>query len=70
MNYAVPINRVIRTNKKLKTVCKLTKEQQAIQEYCRTHRPVVKMDETTHEPYIVVVENQNGRTVHNGTNEH
>lgn len=56
MNYAVPSNRVIRTTKTLKTVCKLNKTQQQIREYCRSNKFVIRIDSNTKEPYAVVTD--------------
>ena len=56
MNYAVPSNRVIRTTKALKTVCKLNKTQQQIREYCRSNNFVIRIDSNTKEPYAVATE--------------
>ena len=55
MNYAVPSNRVIRTNKELKTVCRLNKAQQQIREYCRSNDFVIRIDNTTKEPYAIAI---------------
>ena len=56
MNYAVPSNRVIRTTKTLKTVCKLNKTQQQIREYCRSNKFVIRIDSDTKELYAVATE--------------
>ena len=56
MNYAVPSNRVIRTTKPLKTVCKLNKTQQQIREYCRSNKFVIRIDSDTKELYAVATE--------------
>ena len=56
MNYTVPISRVIRTSKQLKTVCKLSEQQRQIRDYCRTHLVTIKLDKVTKKPYAVVTE--------------
>lgn len=44
MDYAVPVNRTINTNKPLNTVCRIDKNQRAIRDFCRTHTVVISED--------------------------
>lgn len=67
MNYAAPSNRVIRTTKKLNTVCRLTKEQRRIREYCRSHDFVIKIDDATGEIYAVATEKKDVHEVSHDT---
>ena len=62
MNYTVPISRVIRTSKQLKTVCKLSEQQRQIRDYCRTHDLVVTTDPHTGEPCLIVKEREDSLT--------
>lgn len=65
MNYTAPVNRVIRTSKPLKTVCRLTKSQQRIREYCLSHQFTIKIDDTTKELHVVATEKADVPTVSN-----
>lgn len=60
MDYAVPVNRTISTNKTLKTVCRLDKNQRAIRDFCRTHTVVISEDKNG-EPFARIQEKKDER---------
>ena len=65
MDYAVPVDRTISTNKALKTVCRLNEKQRAIRDFCHTHTVVISED-TNGKPYAQIKEKKDD-TVSDGT---